>query len=187
MPSLKGRKQYTGERAYLAEMLFDREPTPLERALAKVGFRYEVDTRIARGFKMPYRRTVRVPPLMAGLAIYNREGHLVFMLTPNLEAEGRSKKTHPWTLRRFYRDSELGIDLPAGHSYAEVGEDLTRRIAEDTGPRDIGRVVLYRRASRPMRKPHAPTVAKAARAKAKPRKKAPAKRRTAAPVKRRSR
>lgn len=185
MPSLKGRKQYTGERAYLAEMLFDSEPTPLERALGKVGFKYEVDTRIAREFKMAYRRTVRVPPLMAGLAIYNREGHLVFMLTPNLEAEGRSKKTHPWTLRRFYRDSDLGIDLPAGHSYAEVGEDLTRRIADDTGQRDIGRVVLYRRASRPMRKPHAPTVAE--KAKAKPRKKAPAKCRTALAVKRRSR
>lgn len=182
MPSLKGRKQYTGSRIKRANQILNHPYAPLYRALAKVGFEFRLRDGALR---TPIYRTVKIPPLMAGLAIYTRDGHLRFMLTPNLGAEDVPRKTHPWVYRGFYHDPERGIDLPSSHSYLEPGRDFTQEIKTYVNPDNLGRVELYRRASRPMRKPHAPTVA--AKAKAKPRKKTPVKRRTASPVKRRSR
>lgn len=153
MASLRGKRQYTGARAPLAEFLFDRRYTALDRELERVGFRFVTDTSILRALRIQVKRTARVPPLMQGLAAYNTSGHLVFMLTPNLENEGYLRKEYPWVLRSFYRDSELGIDLPGGHAYVSASQDLAREIRSYVAfPNEVAEVVLYRKPSRPVRR-----------------------------------
>lgn len=175
MASLRGKKQYTGERAFLAELLYKGAATPLDRELERVGFRFERNTSVLRALRVNTKATKRVPPLMQGLAIYDTEGRLVFMLTPNLEGEGYSRRSYPWVMRSFYRDSDLGLDLPGGHAYVGAEEDLGRAIRGYVlRPKEVASVVLYRRPAREVRKRSGLGLAEetaAARVRAKKRKK----------------